>query len=145
MDRTSGGTNEGGQTRGGNKKPDCLSARRLGGGQKAKGSLKAQLKLAVSTPSSGRAGEQLVSNRAIGRLGQRFRGVRRDITVTPAGIYAAAHRRGAKAVAEYFDWLEKNNFDSRKGIPGNKNLEKTFRQIETRLREFEDLQLWSGD
>ena len=92
-----------------------------------------------------RAGEQLVSNRAIGRLGQRFRGVRRDITVTPAGIYAAAHRRGAKAVAEYFDWLEKNNFDSRKGIPGNKNLEKTFRQIETRLREFEDLQLWSGD
>jgi len=77
-------------------------------------------------------------------IGQRIQGLyqgprgqhpRASITITEAGLAAAAHREGAPMVRDYLREQQKNGWDSRKYI-GHPD-EKKFRHIETRLRQFQ--------
>lgn len=75
------------------------------------------------------------------RLGKTITGIRANITVTQAGLVAAMQKRGRGGVIEYFQWLESNGWNSRDHIqeipPGNTR--NRYLEIETRLREFQDV------
>lgn len=69
------------------------------------------------------------------RLNQTIDGIVAPFEITEAGIMAAAHRRGAGKVKEYFDHIEATNWRSDPStFPSD--MAKKFREIETRLREF---------
>ena len=73
---------------------------------------------------------------AKGRLGQKIAGVKGDITITESGLIAAYHRRGPRAVNNYLDWLDTVDRNSRNNQAG---MNDTRREIETRLREFQNV------
>lgn len=75
---------------------------------------------------------------ARGKIGGKINGIKGDITITQGGLIAAAHRRGASRVNEYFNWLSKNGGNSKANYQKlDPRLAKQFKQIETRLREFQ--------
>jgi hypothetical protein len=75
---------------------------------------------------------------ARGNVGGTITGIKGEITVTKSGLIAAAHRRGAARVKDYFNRLSKNGGDSKANYQNlDPRLAKQFRQIETRLREFQ--------
>ena len=71
--------------------------------------------------------------------GQRINGLEGNFQITPGGLMAAAHRRGWGKVLAYLEHQEKSNWESDfDGLDGD--LPKIFKQIETRLRTFENVQ-----
>ncbi len=70
-------------------------------------------------------------------IGRFVESVRGRIQVTEGGLFAAAHRHGAKRVKEYFDHQVRNNWQS-----AFSNLEKQYQiifgRIEKRLRDFQN-------
>jgi len=70
------------------------------------------------------------------RRGEKITGIKGEITVTEAGIIAAMHRRGGPDVAKYFAEADKAKREKR-GIRYDKP--GVFKQIETRLREFQNV------
>ena len=82
----------------------------------------------------------LTMNGAMNRNGRTYQGIKAPITITEAGLVAAAHRYGAKAVAQYLDHVfahrgisDQNTFPSAK--------KKAYLAIETRLRKFQGIPL----
>ena len=86
---------------------------------------------------------QLRSNRAYDFLGENIVGLKDAITITDAGLLAAAHRQGAAKVRQYLQRQQDNGWNTRKWI----NLmdwvapseAAKFRSIETRLRLFQNV------
>jgi hypothetical protein len=76
---------------------------------------------------------QLRANGAFGFVGTSIDGVRGRLTVTRAGLIAAAHRAGAPATHRYLDQIARSGFTSR-GLA----LTRQQRAFETRLRSFAD-------
>ena len=86
---------------------------------------------------------QLRSNRAYDFLGENIVGLKDAITVTDAGLLAAAHRQGAKKVRQYLQRQKENGWDTRKWI---RQLEwvapseaDKLMAVETRMRLFQDV------
>lgn len=82
------------------------------------------------------------------RIGTRINGIREEFVVTDSGLMAAGHRKGTTAVVEYFDDMEKSGWVSSKERWLERHGEKKtdiFLAIETRLREFENVQLRRGN
>lgn len=79
-----------------------------------------------------RVENQLQRNGSAGRQGEVLRGVSgAEITVTEAGLVAAAHRRGAGAVAR---WLEHRT--ATPDAPLTASQRNVYAQVERRLRDF---------
>jgi len=68
--------------------------------------------------------------------GEKIAGLKGEITVTEAGIIAAMHRRGGPDVAKYFAEADRAKREKR-GI--RYDSDGVFTQIETRLREFQNV------
>lgn len=87
-----------------------------------------------------RAEQQLAANGAIDHAGQALRGLDgRPIPLTRAGLVAAAHRRGAGAVAS---WIRHRTETPQ--APLSRAQRQAFAQIEIRLRDFADIRLQSA-
>ena len=76
-------------------------------------------------------------------VGSTVNGVREQFALTEGGIMAAMHRQGGGAVRGYLEWLTRNGMDSRGNIERIKDAQtrRTFKSIETRLREFSNVRL----
>lgn len=76
---------------------------------------------------------QLKANGSFEFVGKEIDGLRAHFTVTRAGLIAAGHREGARAVHGYLDRIIRNGSTSQ-GV----SLTREERAIETRLRTFAD-------
>jgi hypothetical protein len=85
-------------------------------------------------------GAQLEKNGAASHIGQKIEGIKQDFEVTPNGLYAAAHRWGARSVRQYLDFQESNGWKSDVSRFPPDQREK-FLAIETRLREFQNIEM----
>ncbi len=65
-------------------------------------------------------------------IGNQIDGIKSKITVTMGGLMAAAHRRGATGVENYFRFLQNNKWTTK-----GRRILPEFAEVETRLREFE--------
>jgi hypothetical protein len=75
-----------------------------------------------------------------GRIGKTLKGVVEDFKISQSGLAAAIHRQGIGTVGQYFDWLEKNGWDSRAKIEALPEEQRNqFKSVETRLRLFRDV------
>ena len=82
----------------------------------------------------------LTANGAMNRTGQTYQGIKAPITITDAGLVAAAHRYGAKTVGEYLDHVfAHKGISDQNTFPSGK--EKAYLAIETRLRKFQNIPL----
>ncbi|MDE2229914.1 MAG: phage portal protein [Alphaproteobacteria bacterium] len=85
---------------------------------------------------------ELETNGSYQYIGRTYRGVEGPITITQAGLVAAAHRQGAGAVATYLRALEANGWKSGPrvfgALPGEKN-ENVGPSIEHRMRVFQNV------
>jgi hypothetical protein len=80
---------------------------------------------------------QLVQNGAYGTLNQRIQGIEAEFQVTQSGLMAAAHRRGARAVADYLHRMSENNWNSSEAIRGlSPENGAAHREVEKRLKDF---------
>jgi hypothetical protein len=85
--------------------------------------------------------ETSVRNNHLARIGKTITGIKGDISVTESGLVAAMHKRGPTGVIRYFRWLESkgwNSKDHQKEMPTDSR--DSFLEIETRLREFQDVE-----
>ena len=73
-------------------------------------------------------------------IGRTFKGIKAKITITPSGLLAAAHRRGAGNVALYLDHLKRHNWISDRSTFPDGKLEEIFLNVETRVRLFQATQ-----
>ena len=81
----------------------------------------------------------LKNNGASKHIGQKIEGKKAKIKVTRSGLLGAANRQGKGKVNEYLKHLKANDWKSDENTFGeNKDM---FLSIETRLREFQDIQL----
>ena len=82
--------------------------------------------------------KQLSINGAKDNIGQRVDGILAPFKVTENGLIAAAHREGASRVRDYLEHQGDQGWQSDKAtIPSA--VRQKFINIETRLREFEDI------
>ncbi len=83
----------------------------------------------------------LKNNKSYSYVGQEIDGIKRRFKITGAALEAASHRRGAGAVSKYLTHLKNNNMKSDFSRLEKKDWEE-FEQIETRMREFENIKSW---
>ena len=84
---------------------------------------------------------QLRIKGATTHIGQQIDGIQAKITITMPGLVAAAHRRGAEAVTQYLQHLQKHGWRSDPSTFPDPDTEAKYRAIETRLRLFENERL----
>ena len=82
----------------------------------------------------------LQSNGDLAKKGHTIKGINGQITITEAGLLAAAHRQGAFAVHKYLNNVFANGGRSNPNTFPPK-LKDAFLSIETRLREFQNIPL----
>ena len=67
---------------------------------------------------------------------RKITGIKGEITITEAGLVAAAHRGGMGTVRKYIEWLKDNDWNSR---DNERKMPTRFKHVETRLRVFQDV------
>ncbi|MBI3706293.1 MAG: hypothetical protein HY246_01175 [Proteobacteria bacterium] len=88
--------------------------------------------------------DRLQRNGSTLHINQQFRGsLGTTVTITMAGLIAAAHRYGQTNVRRYLNYLIRNNWasDFSTLLPRERGRLRAFQEIETRLREFEAVPL----
>ncbi len=77
--------------------------------------------------------------RPLDRIGTKVQGVLAPFEITEAGLLAAGHRRGTGMVSQYVRDMAANGWRSDEARWAEKNRLGQFREVEKRLREFEDV------
>jgi hypothetical protein len=76
--------------------------------------------------------------------GQRIEGIAGEFNVSSNGLYAASHRWGAGMVRQYLNFQKAHGWKSDASkFPADKA--EAFKAIETRLREFQNIDVWELD
>ena len=72
-------------------------------------------------------------------VGQEIQGAVASFKVTPAGLIAAAHRRGQERVFDYLEYQEAHGWKSNDFSDLSEKKAQKFREVEKRLRTFENV------
>jgi hypothetical protein len=86
---------------------------------------------------------QLKTHGSLEYVGREVDGLRARFIITEAGLAAAAHRLGPTAVSDYLRFLQSQNWNSEALKGAGVHDAAKFKAVETRLRTFEKIPLWS--